>query len=136
VLTKKLYDFDTKLLIFTKKKYNDEKVNESEKVEIYEPLTNNQKVDRNAEEIVLLTRQAIELYRASKWCLFMRDQSCFIIPIQDWRECYSLVPLNPPRYSEDMDYLTMVKNQSYVRETVRFHDSYNPDPSIYILPFS
>lgn len=49
-----------------KQEYNDSQDNQNEHADIYEMLSKDGNVEQNATEITLLTKQAIELYKASR----------------------------------------------------------------------
>lgn len=49
-----------------KQEYNDSQDNENKHADMYEPLSSDNNIEHNVAEITLLTRQGIELYKASQ----------------------------------------------------------------------
>jgi YaaC-like Protein len=121
-----------------KREFNGNKNNLDDSLDIFEILSDTSRLDQSAEEITILSRQAIELHNASQQ-ISLRTKPILLY------YCYvclaRILFLSTYEGSERMDgtkghglklvsdeYFTVMKNGSFQR----FHDSYNWDPTVYL----
>jgi hypothetical protein len=118
-----------------KQQYNDSQDNQNEHAYTYEILSTDCNLEQNATEITLLTKQAIELYKASQLhSIYAKPILLYYSYINLARvlflSTYQLVEAkgNHGISLGDTESITIQRNGAYQR----FHDSYSWDPSIYL----
>ncbi|MGH9926414.1 MAG: YaaC family protein [Nitrososphaera sp.] len=107
-----------------------------EQIEIYEKLTEHDDLHRNTTEIVSLTKQAIELYKSSKQAsMYSRPITLYYSYAKLARILY--LSTYKSKQAIGKHGITLKDNQSIIclrtGAFARFHDSYNGNPSIYLM---
>jgi hypothetical protein len=123
-------------LVKLKDKYNRENKGNRGKTKIHQLLSDKKEIESNAEEIIILVKQAIELYKSSQ------NSSIYAKPLLLYYSyaklqrilflsTYKSAPATGAHglsYSPDNKCIICHKDGAFVR----FHDSYSWDPTVYL----